>query len=271
MKRGAPLRQVSAKREAENRERERAKATVRQRASGVCEARGVFLRNYPDVSGCAGQFDFHEVLTRARGGSITEPDNILMVCRRHHDWITDHPVEAAAVGLVRNSWDDLAVPLPAAPRPTPRTGLQAANVRPLPTKVPATVGVKTVPTAHPSVDLLELKFALPNRPWTVNGERKWGNYRRAAEVKQWREDFAKLALGSPSLAWARIRVRVYLRDLRDQDPGAAFPAYKAALDGLVDAGVLPDDDGRYVHSVTFYPPDKKTYDALELILEGPAL
>ncbi len=263
MKRGGPLNQRSAKRVAEDREREKAKTVVRQRARGGCEAQGVFARNYPEVGGCAGPFDFHEVLTRARGGSITDPENILMVCRRHHDWLTDHPVEAAVVGLVRNSWEAPAVrPVP---RPTPRTGLQAVNVRPLPVK-------RVVErTAHPSVpagELVTVEFAHPERPWTVNGERKMTHFARAEKVKLWREAWKVLAVGAPHLAWATVRVNVYLRDLRDQDPGGAFPAYKAAMDGLVDGGVLPDDDGRYVHSVTFYPPAKKTYDALELILTG---
>ena len=261
MKRGGPLRQVSAKREAENREREKAKAVVRQRARGGCEARGVFARNWPEID-CWGPFDFHEVMTRARGGSITDPSNILMVCRRHHDWITAHPVESAEVGLVRNSWDDPTLPLPEpAPRRTPGTRLQAANVRPLP--------VKRV--VHPSEaeEFITVNLSVPMRPWTVNGERKMTPYARAEKVKTWREAWKIEGVGAPRMAWAHAKVNVYLRDLRDQDPGAAFPAYKAALDGLVDAGVLPDDDGRYVHSVTFYPPVKKTYDALEIVLTGP--
>lgn len=261
MKRGGPLRQVSAKREAENREREKAKAVVRQRARGGCEARGVFARNWPEVN-CGGPFDFHEVLTRARGGSITDPSNILMVCRCHHDWITAHPAESAEVGLVRNSWDDPTLPLPEpAPRRTPGTGLHAANVRPLP--------VKRV--MHPSEveEFITVNLSVPMRPWTVNGERKMTPYARAEKVKTWREAWKVEGVGTPRMGWAHVKVNVYLRDLRDQDPGAAFPAYKAALDGLVDAGVLPDDDGRYVHSVTFYPPVKKTYDALEVVLTGP--
>jgi hypothetical protein len=46
------------------------------------------------------------------------------------------------------------------------------------------------------------------------------------------------------------------------------PAYKAAQDGLRDAKVIPGDDGEFVRSVRFYPPHKKTYDALEMVLTG---
>lgn len=45
--------------------------------------------------------DLHEVLTRARGGSITDPANILCLCRECHRWVTEHEEEARALGLVR--------------------------------------------------------------------------------------------------------------------------------------------------------------------------
>lgn len=45
--------------------------------------------------------DMHEVLTRARGGSPTDPGNILCLCRRCHEWVTTHETEARALGLVR--------------------------------------------------------------------------------------------------------------------------------------------------------------------------
>jgi hypothetical protein len=273
VKRGGPLNQRSEKRIKEDREREKAKAVVRQRARGGCEARGVFGRNWPDVP-CRGPFDFHEVLTRARGGSISDPENILMVCRNHHDWITDHPIESAAVGLVRNSWDDPTLPLiePAPPRRTPGTRIQAANVRPLPVARPATVGIIEVHETNPTTDLVRLTFVLPTRPWTLNGERKMTPYARADKVRQWKHDFKMLGTGSPKLQWANVEVFVHLRNRVEQDTVGSVPAYKAALDGLAGkdgAGVLPDDDGRYVRQVTFYPPENGTYDALEIILTGP--
>lgn len=38
------------------------------------------------------------------------------------------------------------------------------------------------------------------------------------------------------------------------DPGGHMPTLKACVDGLRDAGWLPDDSGRYVSSVTMLPP-----------------
>lgn len=43
----------------------------------------------------------HELLSRARGGSITDPANIVGLCQKCHRWITEHPLEATELGLSR--------------------------------------------------------------------------------------------------------------------------------------------------------------------------
>jgi hypothetical protein len=45
--------------------------------------------------------DVHEVLTRGRGGSATDTDNQLCLCRPCHHWITVNPAEAEALGFMR--------------------------------------------------------------------------------------------------------------------------------------------------------------------------
>lgn len=71
----------------------------------------------------------------------------------------------------------------------------------------------------------------------------------------------------PNLGRAYIDIYQWCRDNRMPDPGACYPAVKAAIDGLVDAGVLAGDDGRYVRRMSFYPPAlDKGHDGLELIL-----
>lgn len=88
------------------------------------------------------------------------------------------------------------------------------------------------------------------RPWTVNAERagrlpgKGNQYqRRAAEVRVWREAFWGLALEAkaPKLHRVTIAAQARLRGDRSIDIDACFPALKAAIDGLVDARVIPDD------------------------------
>jgi hypothetical protein len=49
--------------------------------------------------------DLHEIKTRARGGSILDEQNIAVLCRICHTWITEHPAQALAEGWLKNSWD----------------------------------------------------------------------------------------------------------------------------------------------------------------------
>lgn len=42
--------------------------------------------------------DAHELLSRARGGSITDVTNIVLLCRRDHQWVTENPAVAEAAG-----------------------------------------------------------------------------------------------------------------------------------------------------------------------------
>lgn len=60
------------------------------RIEGICTRRSV---------------DVHEVLTRARGGSITDPDNVLALCRACHHHITVNPAWAVEHGFMRHSWE----------------------------------------------------------------------------------------------------------------------------------------------------------------------
>ena len=47
--------------------------------------------------------DAHELLSRARGGSIIDPANIVPLCRADHRWITEHPAQAQAEGWLRSA------------------------------------------------------------------------------------------------------------------------------------------------------------------------
>jgi hypothetical protein len=53
------------------------------------------------------------------------------------------------------------------------------------------------------------------------------------------------------------------------DAGAHFPSAKAVLDGIVDAGILEDDDGRYVLELRMIAPIRQAKgkgDELEITL-----
>lgn len=106
------------------------------------------------------------------------------------------------------------------------------------------------------------------RPWTENAERRLHYMQRAQLVKSWRKAFCLLALEAklPKLLTnVEIVVTPYLANRRGiQDAGAAFPAAKAAIDGLVDAHVLADDNPTIVKFVGFWAPIIGQGNALEL-------
>ena len=51
--------------------------------------------------------EVHELLSRARGGRITDPSNCVTLCHECHSWITTHPAQATADGWLRHSWETL--------------------------------------------------------------------------------------------------------------------------------------------------------------------
>jgi hypothetical protein len=50
----------------------------------------------------------------------------------------------------------------------------------------------------------------------------------------------------PRLERARVDARYEPPDKRKRDPSNWFPSYKAAIDGITDAGVLADDDSEHL-------------------------
>lgn len=93
------------------------------------------------------------------------------------------------------------------------------------------------------------------RPWTTNAERRWNRYQRAEEVKEWREAFQLLAIQAkiPALPKIAIVATPVMPDRKFQDTAACNPAVKAAIDGITDSGVIPDDTPEYLSYIKFLP------------------
>lgn len=93
------------------------------------------------------------------------------------------------------------------------------------------------------------------RPWTVNAERKMHYHTRAKKVKHYREAFYDLALESdlPQMRSIGVEATPVLGDRRLQDIAACNGAVKAAVDGLVDFGIIPDDSNEWLKWIKFYP------------------
>lgn len=111
------------------------------------------------------------------------------------------------------------------------------------------------------------------RPWTTNAERRMHHHERAALVAEWRQAFAVLARAEriPRLERVVVVGMQVLASRRSRpDVGACLPAVKAAVDGLVDAGVLVDDDPDHVVELRFTAPAVGGRDALVLLVEEVA-
>lgn len=96
---------------------------------------------------------------------------------------------------------------------------------------------------------------IDQRPHTTNDERRRHWSEHGPLTKQFREaaGFQALAARIPPLEVVRIDVVAIWPNLRHRpDPGGIYPSAKAAIDGLVDAGVLPDDTDDHVLSITFH-------------------
>ena len=111
---------------------------------------------------------------------------------------------------------------------------------------------------YEDVEQVFYRLEFNQRPWTTNAERAGNRWERATLTKTWRQAFELLAKSEkiPPMAWVSITVEPHQKGGRLQDVGACNPAVKAAIDGIVDAGILPDDSSQYVRSLIYLPPQK---------------
>ena len=104
--------------------------------------------------------------------------------------------------------------------------------------------------------------------FTLNKERTVHHHARATVVKEWRAAFCEAAQAEmvPHLERIEVEAQPYVLNARyRQDVGACFPVVKAAIDGLVDAGVLLDDHAGIVVKLTMLAPIFGS-DALEITI-----
>lgn len=109
MKRSSPLRRLTS---LQRRSTMRRHPTARKRSKPVpaevrdlvaARDRGcVGARLVPSIK-CWGPLDPHHILRRSQGGT-NDADNLVTLCRAHHDWVHAHPVTANELGLLRRSW-----------------------------------------------------------------------------------------------------------------------------------------------------------------------
>ena len=95
------IRAVSKKRAAENRRRKKVTDAMKREGPVMCvyPVRDWGVEGPIDTDCNNRADDLHEIVSRARGGSITDPANLIGLCRTHHQWVTEHPIEAEKLGL----------------------------------------------------------------------------------------------------------------------------------------------------------------------------
>lgn len=92
---GCKVRRVSPKRSRLGKARTACNKMVALRSNGWCELK---------IGGiCQGRgVHVHEILSRARGGSITDPDNCRHACDACHRWVHEHPTQAGKLGYLKS-------------------------------------------------------------------------------------------------------------------------------------------------------------------------
>lgn len=94
--------------------------------------------------------------------------------------------------------------------------------------------------------VLELPFTTP---LSLNHRMNW--QQKARITKPWRDAAHVLARAARIPACQRVRIELFYtpRDDRPRDPLNLVASLKPVEDGIVDAGVIPDDSARHHESV----------------------
>ena len=101
-------------------------------------------------------------------------------------------------------------------------------------------------------------YTFAGRPWTLNAERRGSTHWSAtrARTAEWRQAFWALGVQNRH-RFGPVDITVHIRQRSPlADTGNAYGAVKAAIDGLVDAGVLTGDTPDIVRSITFHAPEE---------------
>lgn len=145
------MERFSEKRRIENTERREVMKLIRARDVG-CIARGQLPHD------CFGPLNGHEIITRAQGGSITDPRNIVLCCDFHNTWVDLNHDEAVALGFRVSRTDPYSPKFPArlpiAPA-TPPAGRTSGQVLSEPAFNAAASGASKIAPDALAGDLLE--------------------------------------------------------------------------------------------------------------------
>lgn len=107
--------------------------------------------------------------------------------------------------------------------------------------------------------MTEVSLDIPRAEWVTSNMRlHWRS--KAARVKQLRARARSAGMAVVDVPTpCKITATIGYPTARRADPSNAEPTIKALIDGLVDAGVIPDDDHAHVPEVRYRrDPDKSS-------------
>lgn len=118
-------------------------------------------------------------------------------------------------------------------------------------------------------DRAVITIADPAVVWSLNAERSehWRNHRHRTETARLLWSIAARQLPRYEHL-TRIAAQPYAPTRNLPDTGNVYPAVKAAIDGLVDRGTIPDDSPKYVHAILLLAPVHRPPGGLQLTLTG---
>lgn len=110
---------------------------------------------------------------------------------------------------------------------------------------------------------------MPRPPLTSNDQRRahWTKVRTAKTDVETAVSWQARAAKIPTVDYADVTVIWYAPDAKRRDPDALSPFLKAALDALVHAGVLEDDNSKYVRQVAMRTLIDRTNPRIEILIE----
>ena len=96
---------------------------------------------------------------------------------------------------------------------------------------------------------VEIRFPMPGKPMSMNDREHWAA--KASRTKDWRHAAALAARKVKPQPPSIVEVSIPFARNGRRDPHNYAPTVKAIVDGLVDAGLWPDDPPEFVR--TFEP------------------
>lgn len=106
----------------------------------------------------------------------------------------------------------------------------------------------TLTARQPAVVAESWTLTIPAPARWLSANQRTDLRRQTPDRRAWRDTTALLARAAklPKLDRVHIVATLHFTDLRRRDPHNFYPTIKAAVDGLIDAGLLADDSSNYL-------------------------